>query len=317
MKFYKMKRKYLLVVLIFYFTACTSVPGVAVDAIDKDPQATEQPTPMVEPTEAASQNSTDYAVQYLRDKEYGQGELTVVSTMERNGEFTRYFVSYPSDGLTIYGFVNVPEGEGPFPIIIALHGYVRRGEYKTKDYSTRYADSIARKGYVVLHPNLRGFPPSDSGARGDFYSGFATDVMNLLAFARQGAGLEGIFKTADAERIGIWGHSMGGGIALRVLGVEADIKVAVLYAAVSRDWRSRVSLLYYDAEFSTPAFSVHHGRLDGTVPPRWSEELCAQLLEREIEHECYFYEDQEHTFRTAGDALFIQRNIDFFDKYLR
>ena len=60
----------------------------------------------------------------------------------------------------IHGFVNIPRGEGPFPVVIALHGYIPADEYTTLDYSTRYADSIARKGYIVLHPNLRNFPPS-------------------------------------------------------------------------------------------------------------------------------------------------------------
>ena len=44
---------------------------------------------------------------------------------------------------------------------MALHGYIPASEYKTMDYSTRYADALAKNGYVVLHPNMRDFPPSD------------------------------------------------------------------------------------------------------------------------------------------------------------
>jgi dienelactone hydrolase len=92
--------------------------------------------------------------------------LTIEYLWERKEEFSRYYITYTSDGLTIHGFVDVPHGDGPFPVVIALHGYIPASEYETLDYSTRYADSIARKGYIVLHPNMRNFPPSDSPGRG-------------------------------------------------------------------------------------------------------------------------------------------------------
>ena len=65
-------------------------------------------------------------------------------TLAVSDAFTRTLITYPSDGLTIYGFVNVPVGEGPFPVIIAVHGYVEPEVYSTLDYTTRYADGLAR-----------------------------------------------------------------------------------------------------------------------------------------------------------------------------
>ncbi len=43
-------------------------------------------------------------------------------TLGATGTFTRTLINDPSDGLTIYGFIDVPRGPGPFPVIIALHG---------------------------------------------------------------------------------------------------------------------------------------------------------------------------------------------------
>jgi dipeptidyl aminopeptidase/acylaminoacyl peptidase len=45
---------------------------------------------------------------------------------------------------------------------------------------------------------------------------------------------------ADPERIGIWGHSMGGGVTLKVLTIDpalnpSRVKAAVLYSTVSAD----------------------------------------------------------------------------------
>ena len=80
----------------------------------------------------------------LAQKQYGLGELRVEYPWHNKPEFTRYYITYDSDDLNIHGFVNIPLGEGPFPVVIALHGYIPADEYQTLDYSTRYADSIAR-----------------------------------------------------------------------------------------------------------------------------------------------------------------------------
>ncbi|HNB52202.1 MAG TPA: hypothetical protein PK530_09685, partial [Anaerolineales bacterium] len=80
----------------------------------------------------ASQNAsdnpllTDISIEALANRAYGQdaGTLTFESTLENTGGFTRSLISYPSDGLTIYGFMNIPSGPGPFPVVIFLHGYV-------------------------------------------------------------------------------------------------------------------------------------------------------------------------------------------------
>lgn len=40
---------------------------------------------------------------------------------------------------------------------------------------------------------------------------------------------------ADAGRIGMWGHSMGGGVTMKVLMLETPVRAAVLYSSVSAD----------------------------------------------------------------------------------
>jgi len=257
------------------------------------------------------------SLEALAEKEYGLGELRVEYTWENKAEFTRYYVTYDSDDLNIHGYVNVPVGEGPFPVVIALHGYIPASEYETLDYSTRYADSIARKGYIVLHPNMRNFPPSDSAPRrGDYHSGFTTDVMNLLEYVRQEAGQEGsIFENADLSSMGIWGHSLGGSVALRVSALVPEIDAVVLYAAVTQRYSNgSAGFGVYDLENSDAAFQVHHGTADPTVRVSSSTRFCAQLEAVEKEYECFFYQDAPHTFLRLGqdDPLFIQRVVDFY-----
>lgn len=315
-----LKKIWIILPLVF-LSACSAWLSTSTISLDQETittpaaaQAILQPTPIAEML-------SPYSLEALANRSYGEGELRVEYAWQDKDEFTRYYITYDSDGLNIHGYVNIPDGNGPFPVIIALHGYIPANEYETLDYSTRYADSIARKGYIVLHPNLRNFPPSDSPGRvRDFQAGYTVDVMNLLACVREMAGQDGIFKHADMTRMGIWGHSLGGGVALRVVNLVPEIKAAVLYGAVSQRYTSSsAGFNVYDLNATSAAFSVHHGELDEVISPDWSRTLCADLEEAGREYECYFYEDQPHTFIRSGEAdpLFIQRTVDFFDRYLQ
>ena len=95
----------------------------------------------------------------------------------------------------------------------------------------------------------------------------------------------------------------------------------MLYGAVSQRYSSNaIGIDVYDlARLPDAAFSVHHGEQDHTVNPNNSRILCEDLEEEAgRDYECYFYEDQPHTFISSGEAdpLFIQRTVDFYDTYL-
>ena len=317
-----MKKIPMLIVSIFIISACS--PAVISASTTTDIDQENISPPEIEELEIVPEVDSvhPYSLDALSERKYGLGKLRIEYTWHSEDEFTRYYITYDSDGLNIHGYVNIPRGEGPFPVIIALHGYIPADEYETLDYSTRYADSIARKGYIVLHPNLRNFPPSDKvGRRRDFNTGYTVDVMNLLEYVRQEAGKEGsIFEYADLSRMGIWGHSLGGSVALRTIGLMPEIKAAVLYGAVTQRYsNTSAGFNVYDLEMTDAIFSVHHGTEDETIDVSWSERFCEQLEEAGKTHECFFYESSPHTFYRLGEAdpLFIKRTVDFYAKYLQ
>lgn len=319
------------------------------------PPATQKAPPI--PTEAPSATATTapsaapdpYAgltIAGLAARDYG-GALQVRETIHVSESFTRTLVSYDSDGLTVYGFMNVPFGDGPFPVALVLHGYIPPRQYGTIGYTTRYADILARAGYLVLHPNYRNHPPSDETAafaaglpEADFRVGYAVDVLNLLAIVQQQGGQPGPLALADPQELHLLGHSMGGGIALRVITVNPHVGAAVLYGSMSGDevknyerilqWSNgetgetelatppddlrRISPIYHLSRISA-AVSIHHGELDDVVPPEWSTELCTLLREEEKEVECFSYPGALHSFHDETDRLFQQRVIDFFNRY--
>ena len=307
--------------------------------------ATLMPTtpPTATPLPTATPTPDPYAaltIEDLRGRSYGGGEVAVQGVLGVTTAFTRSLITYPSDDLTIYGFVNVPVGEGPFSVAIVLHGYIDPAVYETVAYTTRYADALARGGYIVLHPNLRGYPPSDSGPNA-FRVGMAIDVLNLLAIVRETAGEAGPLAQADPSAIALMGHSMGGGITWRALTVDQGIGAAVLYGSMHPDeqenlaWRmrrsggqgsgiemaasaedlARVSPSSYLQDIVTP-LSIHHSVDDETVPYEWSDELAARMQALGKTADLYLYENTPHTFRGEADQLFMERMVAFFDAHL-
>lgn len=306
------------------------------------PTATLIPIPTLSPAATATATPDPYqpyTIEALAVRSYGGGELEIVETLEETELFTRYLIRYPSDGLTIYGFMNVPHEGVKFPLVVLLHGYIDPAVYQTVDYTRRYADALAEAGFFVIHPNLRGFPPSDSGDD-RFRVGLAVDVLNLLAIVQtQSQDPVGTLRRVDADNIYLWGHSMGGGVALRVAVVNpADyLRGVVLYGAMSGDERWNYERIVVWSEGRSGAFelaagegaltavspihhldrlqapvSIHHSDADETVPYDWSVDLCERLTAMTHPVECYTYHAQPHTFNGEQDKLFRERVARFF-----
>jgi dienelactone hydrolase len=178
------------------------------------------PTPLPHPM-------ADYTIEGLRTRTYPGGTIRVRSVLTETEAFSQYYIEYPSDDLTITGVMQVPPGEGPFPVVILNHGYVPRSHYWPGADTWNAAEFLNRRGYLTIAPDFRSWGESDVG-NSFFSTGQVIDVLNLISSLPS-------IPMADLERIGMWGHSMGGGITTKTITVDPRIKAAVLYAPVSAD----------------------------------------------------------------------------------
>jgi dipeptidyl aminopeptidase/acylaminoacyl peptidase len=203
---------------------------------------------------------------------------------------------------------------------------------------------LARNGYVVLHPDYRNHAQSDRDDRDELVVrlGYVEDVINAV-LAVQNSDLDFV----DKEKIGMLGHSMGGGITLSVLTVAPDlVDAAVLYAPVSGDMRDsyyrwiesrvpaaeKIAQLYGKPE-ENPTFwdglaaqnyyenirapiEIYHGTADESVPIDWSKNTEKLLIDSGKAVKLIVFDDAPHEF-TRDWQNFMDSTKIFYDSLLK
>ena len=194
--------------------------------------------------EADSEDSVHpLSIESLKQGEYPGSDLVIEETLAPGSNYSRYIASYESEGNKIYGLLTVPNADATdegYPTIIFNHGYIPPTEYRTTERYIAYTDVFSRNGYVLFRPDYRGHGSSEGEPSGAYGSnGYTIDVLNALASVKK-------LDYVDASRIGMWGHSMGGHITLRVMVVSPDVKAGVIWAGVVgsypdliNNWRRR------------------------------------------------------------------------------
>lgn len=176
-------------------------------------------------------------------KTYPGSQFVVEEELDPGSNYSRSIVSYQSEGLKIYALLTIPNGvppEGGWPAIIFNHGYIPPEEYRTTERYVAYTDGFSRQGFVLLRPDYRGHGDSEGEPQGAYYSdAYLTDVMNAMASVEQ-------MPEVNRERIGMWGHSMGGHLTLRSMVISDQVKAGVIWAGVVashqdmiNNWRRR------------------------------------------------------------------------------
>src|SRR3990167_1992256 len=197
------------------------------------------------PIGAATQNLTDninggeegvleagpnpLSIETLRNGEYPGSDIVLEQTLAQGANYKKCVASYKSEGLKIYALLTVPNGTKPasgWPVIVFNHGYIPPAQYKTTERYVAYVDGFARAGYIVLKPDYRGHGSSEGDPAGAYGSNaYTIDVLNAVASIKKYSGV-------NIDRIGMWGHSMGGYITFRNMVVSKDVKAGVIWAGV-------------------------------------------------------------------------------------
>ena len=319
--------------------AATASPTAAAS----EPSAT--PTPTATPTAKPKKKPHPISIQALIEKKYDGRALKLGRQIGDGGSYKRYLVSYRGDGERISGVMNVPDGKGPFPVLVLNHGYIDPDIYNPGQGMAREQDFLARRGFVVLHIDYRGHASSTNDPNVDYELRlpYAVDTINAVKAVKSSK-----LKFLDGERVGWLGRSMGGGVTLTALVAQPGlVDAAVIYASVSSlaadNWRTfssdaedqrtnrRIARGYglpkdnpefWLAASSRPYFDritepvmVHHGLQDDTCPVEWSRRTVRALRKADKDVTYHSYRGEGHTF--AGQwGRSIERTADFFEREL-
>jgi dipeptidyl aminopeptidase/acylaminoacyl peptidase len=188
-------------------------------------------------------------IEVARQQDYPGSELVFEQTLEPGVNYDRFIVSYQSEGNKIFGLLTVPWGQPPqsgWPIIIFNHGYIPPDEYRTTERYVDYQDAFARNGYIVFRSDYRGHGQSEGEARGGYGSpDYTVDVLNGMASVKK-------LPQADPQRIGMWGHSMGGFITLRAMVISDEIDAGVIWGGVVASYTDLFERWHRHADGPTP-----------------------------------------------------------------
>lgn len=307
--------------------------------------------PTAIPTPEAPRDYEALRIENMRKGTYPGSAITIEQTLAPGVNYSRYYVSYRSEGLKIYALMTVPNGTKPamgWPVVVFNHGYIPPEVYRTTERYVAYVDGFARNGYLVFRSDYRGHASSEGQADGAYGSpDYTVDVLNAVAALQK-------YPDADPNRIGMWGHSMGGYITLRDMVINKVVKVGVIWAGVvssypdmlnkwrrpvpatipqrSRRWRAEMISKYgtpeenpiwwnaisansYLADLSGP-LQLHYGTNDEEVPPEFSETLAQQVKAAGKSVEIYSYEGDNHNLSNNFTTA-MTRSIAFFDRYLK
>ena len=149
----------------------------------------------------------------------GEGRVVLSGGDAPTGTTVRSVVFPSSDGVLVQGWLVTPEGVGPFPTVIDVHG----GPHGVTNQSFGMGAPYVQSGFAYLSVNYRG---STTFGR-EFLQKIWGDVghweLEDIAAAHAFLVREGI---ADPKRIAITGGSYGGYLTLLALGKRPELWAA-------------------------------------------------------------------------------------------
>jgi uncharacterized protein len=251
--------------------------------------------------------------------------------------------------LKVSGLINIPKKSGTYPVIIMLHGFVPQNIFTSGVGTQRAGELFVKNGLITIAPDFLGYGESASPSADPFEDRFQTYTTVLTLFSSVStlnsalaASYSGSFKV-DLDKIGLWGHSNGGHIALATLAISGARYPTVLWAPVSKSFP--YSILYYtdefddqgkalrkalasfEADYDTDLFSpvnyyswikapleIHQGLNDQEVPVWWSNELVDKFKNDNFDIKYYTYPDSDHNLMPSGWATAVTKSLEFYQR---
>lgn len=250
-------------------------------------------------------------------------------------------VRFPThDGRDIPGYLYRPAGDGPFGVVLSIHGGPEWQERPGYAYNGLYQYLLSR-GVGVLAPNVRGSTGYGTSYQKLIHHDWGGDELKDFEHAHHFlAGLDWV----DRHRIGVFGASFGGFATLSCVSRLPDLWAAAVsivgpsnletfvrsvpptWLRAMAEWvgdadtepdflRERSPVTYAD-DIVTPLFVIQ-GANDPRVSRAESDQIVERLRQRGVDVRYDVYPDEGHGFaKRANEARALSDTAEFLIGYL-
>lgn len=241
------------------------------------------------------------------------------------------------DGYPVHGWVAAPEGDGPFPVLLQIHG----GPYAS--YGVHLFDEtqvLVDAGYAVVYCNPRG-----SAGYGRAHGRSIRQSMGTLDLADVLDFLDGAIASDprfDGTRVGIMGGSYGGYLTAWTIAHDHRFAAAIVergfldpvsfqgtsdigsffgdeYVGTDPDAMAAQSPMAVVGQVTTPTFVVH-SELDFRCPLEQATRYYTALKRQGTEAEMLIFPGEDHELTRSGRPRHrverFEAILDWWSRYL-
>lgn len=295
-----------------------------------------------------------YTIDALSKRMTGPSQIIFDEVIATTASYTVQRFHFTTDGKTVTGLSHLPAltavrqaaGQPPkkLPVIIQFRGFAPKETYESGVGTKHSAEVYAANGYLSLAPDFLGYGSSDMpGDDTVFEERFQTYTTALDLIHSVST-----IPFADPNRIGLWGHSNGGQIALTVLtvlGSGGKQYPTTLWAPVSKAFPYNIlaytdefddggkalrrELADFEKDYDVDRYSftnfldrisspleLHQGTADIEVPVFWSDEFVTTAKSKGLSVRYFTYPGTDHNFNTNWNTV-VARDLEFFRTYLK
>lgn len=121
-----------------------------------------------------------------------------------------------SDDISLAAKIYKPNGEGPFPAVVLVHG----SKNQTMDYYTEYSKYFVKHGIVAVNYDKRGHGRSSGDLWTSTFTDLAKDAVAIVEHLQT-------LPYVDPQKVGLWADSQGGWIILIADSLSSEISFLI------------------------------------------------------------------------------------------
>ena len=216
--------------------------------------------------------------------------------------------AFPGTGETIPYAVFVPssyDSSQSTPLIVSLHGLGRTHDWLMGYHG--FLDQAEASGYIVVTPlgyirrgwyGSRAIDDMEDAKRSE------QDVLNVLQLMRDEFNV-------DADRIYLWGHSMGGAGTYHIAARHPDLFAGLGVAAPAPEPDAPMDAILENIKHLP--ILVLQGDEDTAVPVERTRAWVAKMAELGMQHVYVEIPGGDHSLLISQDSENMQKFVDFFN----